>query len=132
SDDFIRYAGKPASGGRAEADRDLRGRHALHRLYRAREGWVFLACAGEEEWKALCRALGCEELLADPRFATDAARRVHDDPLIATLAQAFLARDAHAWEATLLAAGVGCVRADGPDWSDFFLTDPSLRENGQT
>jgi crotonobetainyl-CoA:carnitine CoA-transferase CaiB-like acyl-CoA transferase len=128
SDDFIRCAGKPP---RAEADRDLRGLHALHRLYRARDGWVFLACAGEEEWRALCRAIGCERLPADPRFATTATRHVHDEPLIAALAQAFRAHDADAWEATLLASGVGCVRADGSDWSDFFLTDPSLRENGQ-
>jgi crotonobetainyl-CoA:carnitine CoA-transferase CaiB-like acyl-CoA transferase len=126
SDDFLRYAGKPP---RQEADRDLRGLHALHRLYRAREGWLFLACAGEAVWRALCGALGREGLLVDPRFATGEARRIHDEPLIAALGQAFLERDADAWEELLTAAGVGCVRADAQDWNDFFLTDPSLREN---
>jgi crotonobetainyl-CoA:carnitine CoA-transferase CaiB-like acyl-CoA transferase len=127
SDDFVRYAGKPP---RQEADRDLRGLHALHRLYETAEGWVFLACPTQVEWEALCRALGRAELLADPRFATAAARRVHDDHLIAGLAGELARQMAEAWEAQLLEAGVTCVRADRYDISDFFLSDPFVAENG--
>ena len=46
------------------------GLNALYRLYHADKGWVFLACPFEEEWQALCHAVGRPELLEDPRFAT--------------------------------------------------------------
>src|SRR5262249_22716110 len=137
SDDFLRFPGKPA---RREADRDLRGLHALHRLYQTAEGsdrgdssgggWIFLACPTQAEWEKLCRALGREDLMADPRFATPEARRVHDDHLVAALGVVFRSRSADSWENLLLAAGVSCVRADRSDISDFFLGDPFVQENG--
>ena len=54
SDDFIRYEGKPA---RRELDRALRGTRALSRLYRAKDGWVFLEAPTAGDWERLRRAL---------------------------------------------------------------------------
>ena len=127
SDDMIRYAGKPP---RLEPDGELRGFHALDRLYQAGEGWVYLACVTQGDWLRLCRALGREEMAADPRFADADARRRHDDALIALLAEAFRAQPADAWERDLCGKGVACVRADAMGIEDFFLTDPSVQENG--
>ena len=45
ADDFIAYPGKPD---RLLADPQLNGLHALYRLYRCRQGWVFLACPKPE------------------------------------------------------------------------------------
>jgi crotonobetainyl-CoA:carnitine CoA-transferase CaiB-like acyl-CoA transferase len=122
SDDFLRYAGKPP---RREADRYLRGLHALCRLYRTAAGWLFLDCQTEGEWRALGRALERADLLDDPRFRDVESRLVHDAALVAALAQAFAARRASDWETALPAAGVPAVAADGAG-GDFFLTDPSL------
>ncbi|MSQ25831.1 MAG: CoA transferase [Dehalococcoidia bacterium] len=127
SDDMIRYAGKPP---RLELDSELRGFHALDRLYHTAEGWVYLACVTQEDWTRLCRALGRDDLLAGARFADAAARQRHDDALIALLAEAFRAKPAAAWERELCAKGVACVRADAMGIEDFFLTDPSVQENG--
>src|SRR5207245_587408 len=75
SDDFLRYPGKPE---RPLVDSELHGLNALYRIYPAAKGWVFLACPLEEEWAALCRALGKDAWLTDPRFATPEARRDND------------------------------------------------------
>ena len=53
-DDFYWHEGKQP---RPLPDRDGYGLHALYRLYRAKTGWVFLACLFEDEWEALCRAI---------------------------------------------------------------------------
>ena len=138
AEDFLSYEGKPA---RAQVDAQLCGTGALYRLYRAREGWVFLAVeeAAEEAphgaetaetWSALCAALGAHGLAGDARFATAEARREHDAALAAELEAAFATRDADEWERLLTAAGVGCVRADGyASAGDFLLEDPHAEEN---
>jgi CoA:oxalate CoA-transferase len=50
---------------------------APYNVYRAADGWVALICVTEEHWRGLLRAMGREDLLEDPRFATNAARAVH-------------------------------------------------------
>ena len=66
-DDFYWHEGKQP---RPLPDADGYGLHALYRLYRAGDGWVFLACLFDDEWRALCRAIGRPDMLDDPRFAT--------------------------------------------------------------
>jgi len=127
SDDFIRYHGKPE---RQEPDQTLRGLHALHRLYAARAGWIFLTCPLEEEWQALCLAIGKPELATDPRFATPELRLRHDDWLVSILWPVFMERTADEWEQYLAAHDVPCARADGKRYEDFLLTDAGLAEAG--
>ncbi|GAB4325904.1 MAG: hypothetical protein Kow0010_08650 [Dehalococcoidia bacterium] len=43
--------------------------------------WVAIACRNEEQWRALCDALGHPEAASDPRFATFAARKANEDAL---------------------------------------------------
>ena len=127
ADDFLRYAGKPAL---ATADEENHGLHALYRLYRAESGWVFLAAPRQREWETLIAALDCPDLADDDRFASEDARREHDDALVALLADEFATRDAAAWEQQLTAAGVACVEAFAASHSEFTCTDPVLRDTG--
>lgn len=121
ADDFLSYAGKPP---RAELDAELLGTGPLRRLYRAAGGsWVCLSLPGEEAWPRFCALTGREELSADDRFATAAARAEHAPALIATLEALFAERHADAWEALLAPAGVGCVRADDHDSAGAFLLE---------
>ena len=48
ADDFFSYEGKPD---RLAPDADGHGLHALHRLYEAQRGHVFISCPFEEEWQ---------------------------------------------------------------------------------
>ena len=79
SDALLDYEGCP---GEPSVDAEQQGFHALYRLYRTGgNGWVFLACPKEDEWRRLCAAIGREDLALDPRFESPDARRKHDDEL---------------------------------------------------
>lgn len=47
---------------------------APYNVYRAADGYVAVISVTEEHWRGLLRAMGREDLLDDPRFATNAAR----------------------------------------------------------
>ncbi|PEQ14591.1 carnitine dehydratase [Novosphingobium sp. PC22D] len=57
-------------------------------------------------WEALCRVLGLEAIIDDPRFAADDARNANADALIALFAQAFAQRDFAEWKPQLEAIDI--------------------------
>ena len=67
--------------------------------------WIMTSRANPEHWARLCKVMGREELIEDPRFATPALRVKNDpelDPIIAAWTRA---RTKH--EAMALAGGAG-------------------------
>ena len=126
-DDFYWHEGRQP---RPLPDRDGYGLHALYRLYRAKTGWVFLACPFEDEWDAMCRAIQRPDLFDDPRFATRESREMHDDALADELTQVFAAEEPMHWETLLTAVDVACVKAEDRGMYYFFNDDPHARENG--
>ena len=48
ADDAVAYAGKPPL---VASDDELMGTGAGYRLYRAAEGWLFLAVGTDDEWR---------------------------------------------------------------------------------
>jgi crotonobetainyl-CoA:carnitine CoA-transferase CaiB-like acyl-CoA transferase len=127
SEDFIDYAGKPP---RRLPDPDLYGLGPLYRLYRCREGWIFLACTTQREWTALTASLGDPRLANDACFATPQDRAAHETELAAALLEVFRRQDAGYWESCLSAANVGCVVAD-KRYYEFFQHDPQIEANGR-
>ena len=127
ADDFYWHEGKQP---RPLPDGDGYGLRALYRLYRARTGWVFLACLFEDEWEALCRAIGRAGLMSDPRFASPESRERHDDALVDELTAVFATEDAMHWEKLLTGVDVACVKAEDRGMYYFFNEDPHVRENG--
>ena len=126
-DDFYWHEGKQP---RPLPDPEGYGLHALYRLYRAKSGWVFLACLFDEEWQALCRAIDRPDLLDDARFVTREARETNDDALADELAPLFATEEAVHWEGLLTAVDVACVKAEDRGMYYFFNDDPHVRENG--
>jgi crotonobetainyl-CoA:carnitine CoA-transferase CaiB-like acyl-CoA transferase len=114
---------------RPPVDAELMGLGPCYRLYPTRSGWVFLALTQDAEWARFCRAVRRQDLAHEVRFASAAARQEHADELIACLTDLFGEHDADDWERALLAAGVGCVRADGPSPGTFFQHDPHVLDN---
>ncbi len=127
SDDFNAYAGKPPI---PQSDPDQYGLGPLYRLYRASDGWVFVAAPQPREWEALASTLGHPEWVDDPRFADPTARREHGDALAALVGDALTTRDAAEWEKVLTDAGVGCSHVFAGGHSAFTVTDPVMRETG--
>jgi formyl-CoA transferase len=81
---------------------------APYQALRTRDGHITVGANNPRLWERLCRALGRDDLLTDPRFTTNAGRMEHRDVLAAELESVLTGRDSAEWETALLAAGVPC------------------------
>jgi crotonobetainyl-CoA:carnitine CoA-transferase CaiB-like acyl-CoA transferase len=116
------YASRPAS---QAADDQLFGMTALYRMYRAADGFVFLAAPLAREWPALTKAMApYVDLHADERFADAGSRAEHDDDLIAALAPVFAMKSKSEWEQELSTQDVGCVEVVEANSELVLQTDP--------
>ena len=106
ADGFMKYEGKPP---RRLADKGQYGLSALHRLYETEKGWFYLAAESQEEWEALCAALGRDDLASDARFASEAARRDNDTALAGKLTQTFSKGSSEEWFRKLRESEVSCA-----------------------
>ena len=79
-------------------------------LFRAGDGHLLLAVNNEKQFRALCAALGREDLLEDPRFADWDARAAHADELRDIVEAAFADGGAEVWEDRLEEAGAPSAR----------------------
>ena len=94
-----------------------------YETFDASDGDVVVAVGNDGLWRRFCEVGGLENVVNDPRFATNRDRVTHYDALRQILADAFRRRTRREWIATLTAAGVpvGSVRDIGE-----VLTDPQL------
>ncbi|OBH61983.1 CoA-transferase [Mycobacterium intracellulare] len=116
------YASRPAE---RAADDQFFGMNALYRMYRAADGYVFLAAPLPREWPALAKAMSpYVELHTDERFADADARAAHDDDLIAALTPVFATKTKLEWEHELTAQDVGCVEVVEANSELVLQTDP--------
>ena len=95
--------------------------------YRTHDGWITITMSKEEHFAALCRAIGREALLTDPRFA-DFTRRADNLAVLAPLVQEpLLARNTAEWIEVLERHDVLCNRVCSiSDW----LADAHVRASG--
>ena len=126
ADEYFDHANRPPI---AMPDEDVHGLHALYRLYRCREGWVFLGCLFQDEWETFCRAVQREELLADSRFSNPEAREANDEALVSVISAIFADRTAAEWEDLLTRADIGCVQADEALEGEFYADHPHAKAN---
>jgi len=77
-------------------------------VFRTRDGHINIAAAGHHIWERLARELGAEEWLADPRFATGAARSENRNILQIEIDARTEQDDSATWIERLNAAGVPC------------------------
>jgi len=77
-------------------------------VYNAKDRCFSLAVGSEKLWATFCRTIGREDIMADPRFETN-ARRVENRHALEEILQAvFGERDMADWIACLRAAGIPC------------------------
>jgi crotonobetainyl-CoA:carnitine CoA-transferase CaiB-like acyl-CoA transferase len=97
--------GTPAP--RRHLDQELMGISATYRLYRTQDNdWICITAVKDEEFVALCNALGIPEIASDARFASNADRITHRRQLESIIEPRFLAKTARFWTRTLDDAGV--------------------------
>ena len=76
--------------------------------FEAADGWIAIALVREDDWRRMCVALGCEVLVAYPRFASFATRATHEAALMAVLRPLLRGGARGEWIARLRAADVIC------------------------
>jgi crotonobetainyl-CoA:carnitine CoA-transferase CaiB-like acyl-CoA transferase len=76
--------------------------------FRVSDGWINVGVANDKFWSIFCDAIGCRDLLADPRFESAPKRASNRSALAAILAPVFERRARSEWLATLGAAGIPC------------------------
>jgi formyl-CoA transferase len=70
-----------------------------YQAFRARDMHFAFAAGNDRQWKTFCEAVGHAEWAQDERFATNAARLEHREPLIALLDNLFSHKSAREWMA---------------------------------
>jgi crotonobetainyl-CoA:carnitine CoA-transferase CaiB-like acyl-CoA transferase len=74
--------------------------------FRAGDDEIFLGVGNDGQFRRLCEVLGTPALAADARFATNATRIAHRDPLRTALESALAGHDAEGLCRSLMQAGV--------------------------
>ena len=102
---------------------------APHNVYRCKgdDKWVAIAATNEEEWCALCMAMGHPEWRADERFAEGYSRLKHREELDCLIEEWTKERTHLEVTENLQAAGVPA----GPSYNvEDLCNDPHLKERG--
>jgi len=68
-----------------------------YQAFEAADGWFILAVGNDAQYARMCRAIGREDLIEDPRFRTNADRVRHRDALIPVLVEVFKERPRDTW-----------------------------------
>ncbi len=74
--------------------------------FRTKDGDVILACGNDNLFNRFCEVAGCQELVKDPRFATNSKRVENREAITDLLAEIFAQRTTRDWCDALEAAGV--------------------------
>ena len=90
-----------------------------------KDEWVTIACGTDEEWQALCRAIGQPQLATDARYRTGRERKTHEDELDQLLAGWTGQRDK--WEVTRILQAAGVAAFPSMNCKDL-AEDPHLNE----
>nr|MBC8239799.1 CoA transferase [Alphaproteobacteria bacterium] len=126
---FSAYAGRPE---RPLADREQYGLNPFHRLFRLRDGWIYVAAEGQAQRRALCNVAGLDDFdpgELDPDSPhSGGGQHPNETPLAQALSAAFATRELSETRAALQSAGVPSAEAQSGA-SELFLNDPHTMAN---
>ena len=84
-----------------------------YEIFDARDRAIAIAVGSDAQWAACARALGLDDLAADPALAANAGRLAERARVVGAIARRVRERDAAHWIARLDAAGVPCGLVKG-------------------
>ena len=100
---------------------------APNEAFRAADGWIMVAAYNGQRWDRLCEALGCPELIRDPRFDSSTKRVANRPEMRALLTDCFKRKPVSAWMEILQGVDILCAPvADYQTLADH----PQLAANG--
>ena len=82
---------------------------APYQAFKAADGWLTIGATTPPNWTAMCRALGLERLLEDPRYSDANLRQANRSTLIPQIQAVTSTGTVAHWMSVLDAAGVPCA-----------------------
>ncbi|HWP64939.1 MAG TPA: CoA transferase [Candidatus Limnocylindria bacterium] len=98
-----------------------------YQAFPARDGYFIVACLTNAFYKRLATALGRDDLLTDPRFATNPSRVAHRAEVVGALSEIFRTNTVEHWIALLEANDIPTCRVNT---LDEILAHPQIAANG--
>ncbi len=93
-------------------------------VFQTTDGYINIACSGEQIWQRLCDVLAADDLRSDPDFVDGETRLQNRDALNARLQDYFSKKSSSEWIDALNNAGVPC----GPIYHmDEMWSDPQVK-----
>lgn len=100
---------------------------AIYQPVKTKDGFLNLGVGNDRIWERLCRALGLEEMLQIPQYATNAGRRKHREEIVRRLEEVLEREPTQYWFNYLGERGVPC----GPIYYlNEVAADPHVKERG--
>ena len=79
---------------------------APYQAFRSKDGYINIGAATQPIWERFCRAIGREELIADPRFTATGDRKAREGELAGLLSETLCRETTGHWLELLAEAGV--------------------------
>jgi crotonobetainyl-CoA:carnitine CoA-transferase CaiB-like acyl-CoA transferase len=98
-----------------------------YQAFPAKDGYFVVACLTNAFYKRLATALGRDDLLTDPKFATNPSRVAHRAEVVGVLSDIFRTQTVDHWIALLEANDIPVCRVNS---LDEILAHPQIKENG--
>jgi formyl-CoA transferase/CoA:oxalate CoA-transferase len=98
-----------------------------YQAFPAKDGHFIVACLTNAFYKRLATALGRDDLLTDPRFATNPSRCEHREVVVGVLSEIFRQQTCDHWIALLEANDIPTCRVNS---LDEILDHPQIAANG--
>ncbi|HEC40358.1 MAG TPA: CoA transferase [bacterium] len=94
-----------------------------YQAFKAKDVYFNIAAGNDKLWKILCKAIGLEKAIDDPKFATNAKRIENREEIVKVISDIIITKNGEEWLKILTDAGVPC----GPIYTmDKIFTDPQV------
>ena len=94
-----------------------------YQAFKAKDVYFNIAAGNDKLWKMLCKAIGLEKVMDDPKFATNAKRVENREEIVKIISDIIITKNGEEWLKILTDAGVPC----GPIYTmDKIFTDPQV------
>jgi len=94
-----------------------------YQAFKANDTYVNIAVGNDQLWQKFCSAVGLEDIVENPKFATNAKRVENRNELVNIISNIVSSKNAQEWLDILTKAGVPC----GPIYTlDEIFTDPQV------
>ncbi|MCK5187453.1 MAG: CoA transferase, partial [Deltaproteobacteria bacterium] len=94
-----------------------------YQAFKAKDVFINIAVGNDQLWERFCKAVGLENVMNDPKFATNAKRVENREEIVKIISDLIVTKDGEEWLKILTDAGIPC----GPIYTvDKIFADPQV------